>query len=275
MCSSDLAVNPLLDAEGEHLGSMIVLEDITSEKRMKNTMARYMSPAVADQLLAGGESVLGGKDQKVSILFSDVRDFTTVSEALGARETVSMLNQYFERMVDVVLSNRGVLDKFIGDAIMALFGVPFNGERDADDAVRVANGMFRALSLLNAQRVAGGVDAIGIGVGISTGVVVVGNIGSPKRMEYTVIGDPVNLASRLEGVTKTYGSKVLISEATRLELKEQHLLREMTRFFEDYKVLEHKQVMVEDILGPADALKYIREAIDLYQQLRRGELKSK
>jgi adenylate cyclase len=225
--SVNLAVNPLLDAEGEHLGSMIVLEDITSEKRMKNTMARYMSPAVADQLLAGGESVLGGKDQKVSILFSDVRDFTTVSEALGARETVSMLNQYFERMVDVVLSNRGVLDKFIGDAIMALFGVPFNGERDADDAVRVANGMFRALSLLNAQRVAGGVDAIGIGVGISTGVVVVGNIGSPKRMEYTVIGDPVNLASRLEGVTKTYGSKVLISEATRLELKEQHLLREI------------------------------------------------
>ena len=225
--SVNLAVNPLLDAAGEHLGSMIVLEDITSEKRMKNTMARYMSPAVADQLLAGGESVLGGKDQKVSILFSDVRDFTTVSEALGARETVSMLNQYFERMVDVVLSNGGVLDKFIGDAIMALFGVPFNGERDADDAVLVANGMFRALSVLNAQRVASGMDAIGIGVGISTGVVVVGNIGSPKRMEYTVIGDPVNLASRLEGVTKTYGCKVLISEATRLELTERHLLREI------------------------------------------------
>ncbi len=223
--SVNLAVNPLLDAAGEHLGSMIVLEDITSEKRMKNTMSRYMSPAVADQLLAGGESVLGGKDQKVSILFSDVRDFTTVSEALGARETVSMLNQYFERMVDVVLTNRGVLDKFIGDAIMALFGVPFNGERDADDAVNVANGMFVALSALNQQRVAAGVDAISIGVGISTGVVVVGNIGSPKRMEYTVIGDSVNLASRLEGVTKTYGSKVLISESTRLELKEKHLLR--------------------------------------------------
>lgn len=223
--SVNLAVNPLLDAEGEHIGSMIVLEDITSEKRMKSTMSRYMSPAVAEQLLAEGESVLGGTGQKVSILFSDVRDFTTISEALGARETVSMLNQYFERMVDVVLTNHGVLDKFIGDAIMALFGVPFNAEEDADNAVRVANGMFVALRALNIQRVTEGTDAIGIGVGISTGTVIVGNIGSPKRMEYTVIGDSVNLASRLEGVTKTYGCKVLISEATRLELKEKHLLR--------------------------------------------------
>ena len=223
--SVNLAVNPLLDAEGEHIGSMIVLEDITSEKRMKSTMSRYMSPAVAEQLLAGGESVLGGKSQKVSILFSDVRDFTTISEALGARETVSMLNQYFERMVDVVLTNHGVLDKFIGDAIMALFGVPFNSEHDADAAVKVANGMFVALRALNIERVAGGADSISIGVGISTGTVIVGNIGSPKRMEYTVIGDPVNLASRLEGVTKNYGCKVLISEATRLELKEKHLLR--------------------------------------------------
>ena len=223
--SVNLAVNPLLDAEGEHIGSMIVLEDITSEKRMKSTMSRYMSPAVAEQLLAGGESVLGGKGQQVSILFSDVRDFTTISEALGARETVSMLNQYFERMVDVVLTNHGVLDKFIGDAIMALFGVPFNSERDADAAVKAANGMIVALRALNIQRVAGRTDPIDIGVGISTGTVIVGNIGSPKRMEYTVIGDSVNLASRLEGVTKIYGCKVLISEATRLELREKHLLR--------------------------------------------------
>ena len=173
---------------------MIVLEDITSEKRVKSAMARYMSPQVAQQLLAEGESVLGGKAQNVSILFSDVRDFTTVSEALGPRETVTMLNEYFERMVDVVMSHGGVLDKFIGDAIMASFGVPFNEEQDADNALKVANGMIVALHALNQDRVKAGKDAIDIGIGIATGSVIVGNIGSPKRMEYTVIGDSVNLA---------------------------------------------------------------------------------
>jgi len=227
IASVNLAVNPLIDVNEEHIGSMLVLEDITSEKRIRSTMARYMSPEVAEQLLAEGETVLGGKDQKVSVLFSDVRNFTSMSEALGARETVSMLNEYFERMVDVILGHRGVLDKFIGDAVMALFGVPFNGEHDADDAVRVANTMFVALGALNVERRRDGRAPLDIGVGIATGVVVVGNIGSTKRMEYTAIGDPVNLASRLEGATKYYGAKILISETTRAELGSRTLLREV------------------------------------------------
>jgi adenylate cyclase len=225
--SVNLAVNPLIDVNEEKIGSMLVLEDITSEKRIRSTMARYMSPEIAEQLLAAGESVLGGKDQKASILFSDVRGFTTISEALGARETVSMLNEYFERMVDVVLSHGGVLDKFIGDAVMALFGVPFNGEHDADDAVKVANAMFVALRALNVERRAKQQAAIDIGVGISTGIVVVGNIGSTKRMEYTAIGDSVNLASRLESATKYYGTGVLISEYTKQDLTTKTLLREI------------------------------------------------
>ena len=225
--SVNLAVNPLIDINEEHIGSMLVLEDITSEKRIRSTMARYMSPEVAEQLLAAGEAVLGGKDQKVTVLFSDVRNFTTMSEALGARETVSMLNEYFERMVDVILSHRGVLDKFIGDAVMALFGVPFNGAHDADDAVKVANTMFVALRELNAMRRREGKGPLDIGVGISTGVVVVGNIGSTRRMEYTAIGDSVNLASRLETATKFYRAKILISELTRAELTHKTLLREI------------------------------------------------
>jgi adenylate cyclase len=225
--SVNLAVNPLIDVNEEQIGSMLVLEDITSEKRIRSTMARYMSPEIADQLLASGESILGGNDQKASILFSDVRNFTTMSEALGARETVSMLNEYFERMVDVVLTHKGVLDKFIGDAVMALFGVPFNGEHDADDAVKVANAMFVALRVLNKERRVAGKPPIGIGVGISTGIVVVGNIGSTKRMEYTAIGDSVNLASRLESATKYYGVGVLISEFTKQELTTKTLLREI------------------------------------------------
>ena len=227
--SVNLAVNPLIDVTEERIGSMLVLEDITSEKRIRSTMARYMSPEVAAQLLASGEAVLGGKDQKVSVLFSDVRSFTSMSEALGARETVSMLNEYFERMVDVILSHRGVLDKFIGDAVMALFGVPFNGEHDADDAVRVANAMFVALRELNVDRRRDGKAPLDIGVGIATGVVVVGNIGSTRRMEYTVIGDSVNLASRLESATKYYGASILISESTRADLVNTTLLREIDR----------------------------------------------
>ena len=229
VASVNLAVNPLIDINEEHIGSMLVLEDITSEKRLRSTMARYMSPEVAEQLLAAGETVLGGKDQKVSVLFSDVRDFTAMSEVLGARETVTMLNEYFERMVDVILGHRGVLDKFIGDAVMALFGVPFNGAHDADDAVQVANTMFVALRELNVARGRKGKGPLDIGVGLSTGVVVVGNIGSTRRMEYTAIGDSVNLASRLESATKFYGAKILLSEFTRTDLTRATLLREIDR----------------------------------------------
>lgn len=225
--SVNLTAMPLIDATEQRIGSMLVLEDITSEKRVRSTMARYMSKEVADQLLAGGESELGGKDQKVSVMFSDVRSFTTISEALGARETVAMLNEYFTEMVDVIFQHGGILDKYIGDAIMALFGAPFNGPEDADNALAVANQMMVKLGELNERRAAAGRAAIDIGIGISTGEVIVGNIGSAKRMEYTVIGDNVNLASRLEGATKQYGAKILLSESTVRELTKPSLLREV------------------------------------------------
>jgi adenylate cyclase len=271
IASVNLAVNPLIDVNEEHIGSMLVLEDITSEKRIRSTMARYMSPEVAEQLLAAGETVLGGKDQKVSVMFSDVRNFTSLSEALGARETVSMLNEYFERMVDVVLSHRGVLDKFIGDAVMALFGVPFNGAHDADDAVRVANAMFGALGELNRERRRAGKAPLDIGVGIATGIVVVGNIGSTRRMEYTAIGDPVNLASRLESATKYYGAKVLISESTRAELLHTARLREIDRLRVQgkrepvaiYEAMDHLTEETFPNLGPA--VEHYDEGIRLYR----------
>ncbi|MBL8643687.1 MAG: GAF domain-containing protein, partial [Rhodospirillaceae bacterium] len=225
--SVNMTAVPLLDSNKEDIGSMLILEDISAEKRVKSTMARYMSKEIVDQLLEAGEDQLGGKDQKISVLFSDVRSFTTISEALGARETVSMLNEYFAVMVDVIFSNGGILDKYIGDAIMALFGAPFNGPHDADNAVTVANQMMAALHNLNMDRIVKGKTPIDIGVGVSTGDVVVGNIGSPKRMEYTVIGDSVNLASRLEGATKYYGTKILLSENTVKDLTKPFLMREI------------------------------------------------
>jgi len=225
--SVNMSAMPLIDANNDTIGSMLVFDDISSEKRMRSTMSRHLSAEVVDELLKSGEEELGGKGQNVTILFSDLRSFTTISEQLGPRGTVTMLNEYFERMVDVIMDNRGVLDKYIGDAIMAEYGVPFGGEFDADNAVKTANGMFRALSELNALRVEEKQMPLDIGVGVSTGDVIVGNIGSPKRVEYTVIGDAVNLASRLEGVTKQYGAKVLISEYTMNELQDDYILREM------------------------------------------------
>ena len=227
--SVNLTTVPLRDIHDELVGEMLVMEDISREKRVKSTMARYMTHEVVEQLLADGGEILGGTAQQVTILFSDVRRFTTISEAIGARETVSMLNEYFTAMVDVVFNHDGILDKYIGDAIMALFGTPFPTDDDADNAVQVAVEMMRALSTLNAERGGEGKPLIDIGIGVSTGEVVAGNIGSPKRMDYTVIGDPVNLAARLESATKQYGCPILLSDFTVARLSGDYRLREVDR----------------------------------------------
>ncbi len=227
VASVNLTCMPLIDATDQRIGSMLVLEDITEEKRVRSTMSRYMSKEVADQLLSAGELELGGKEQKVTVMFSDVRSFTSIAEALGPRETVSLLNEYFTEMVDVIFQHGGILDKYMGDGIMALFGAPLVGPNDADNAVAVADAMMLRLAELNVRRVAAGHAALEIGVGFSTGATVVGNIGSVRRLDYTVIGDTVNLASRLEGATKQYGAKILLSEMTVRELRRPATLREL------------------------------------------------
>jgi adenylate cyclase len=227
MATVNLTALPLIDAAEERIGSMLVLEDITEEKRVRSTMSRYMSKEVADQLLAAGELELGGKEQKVTVMFTDVRGFTSIAEALGPRETVSLLNEYFTEMVDVIFQHGGILDKYMGDGIMALFGAPLVGPRDADNALAVADAMIGRLAELNVRRVAEGHAALAIGIGFSTGPTVVGNIGSVRRLDYTVIGDTVNLASRLEGATKQYGAKILLSEMTVRELSGPSTLREL------------------------------------------------
>ncbi len=218
--SVNVSTLPLTGANAESLGCMLVAEDLTKEKRLRNTMARYMSKEVADKLLEEGESALGGTTQHASVLFSDIRSFTTLSEKLGARETVAMLNDYFSIMVDIILDNSGILDKYIGDAIMAVFGAPFPGPEDADNSLRAAIGMMTSLHDFNIGRTADGKDPVLIGIGINTDDIMSGNIGSEKRMDYTVIGDGVNLAARLEGANKPYGTEILISSFTRDALKD-------------------------------------------------------
>ncbi len=227
MVSINLTTVPLRDMRDERIGSMLIMEDLTREKRLRNTMSRYMSKAVVDQLLEKGDAVLGGTGREVSVLFSDIRGFTALSERLGARETVAMLNEYFTDMVDVVYEHNGILDKYIGDMIMAVFGSVLTSEEDADNAVTVGSRMMVALRKLNIRRVAAGHESIRIGVGISTGYCVAGNIGSPKRLEYTVIGDRVNLAERLQNANKYYGTSVLICQPTAARLKRVVKLREL------------------------------------------------
>ncbi len=227
--SVNLTTVPLRSEQDSALGFLLVFEDISREKRLKNTMSRYMSKAVMDRLLESGDAVLGGTGQEVSVLFSDIRGFTTLSAKLGPRDTVAMLNEYFTEMVDVVFAHDGILDKYIGDAVMAVFGSPFKTDRDADNAVAVANRMMTKLADLNLRRRERGADDIRIGVGISSGEVIAGNIGSLKRMEYTVIGDRVNLAPRLEAANKHYGTQILLSEYTVAELKHPARLRELDR----------------------------------------------
>jgi adenylate cyclase len=212
--SVNLVIVPLTSMRNEPIGYMLMMEDITREKRLRNTMSRYMSKTVVDKLMESGEAELGGIGRDVSVLFSDIRGFTSISERLGAKETVALLNEYFTDMVDIVFAHNGVLDKYIGDMIMAVFGSVLQSAEDASNAVTVGNRMMSALRELNQRRAARGAEPIRIGVGISTGHVVAGNIGSMKRMEYTVIGDRVNLAERLEGANKFYGTSVLICDAT-------------------------------------------------------------
>ncbi len=227
--SINLTVQPLLNAERKRIGSMLVIEDISNEKRLKSTMSRYMDPNIASRLVAKGAEILGGRSVECTILFSDVRGFTTLTEQLGAQATVTLLNEYFTQMVECLQHEGGMLDKFIGDAIMAVFGIPETHDDDEDRAVRTGIAMIRTLFAWNRQRTAEGKLPVDIGVGLNTDVVVSGNIGSKKRMDFTIIGDGVNLASRLESACKTYGTRILVSEFTYKKLKGTYRSREVDR----------------------------------------------
>ncbi len=227
--SANITILPLLDDENKPLGTLMMIEDISSEKRMKSTMSRYMDADLADQLLDSGAEVLGGKQSVATVLFSDIRSFTTLTEELGPQGTVSLLNEYFTIMVDCIQDEGGMLDKFIGDAMMVIFGTPVAHDDDPDRAVRAAINMLVQLSEFNQRRKQQGMMAIDHGLGLNTDEIVSGNIGSPKRMDYTVIGDGVNLAARLESACKKYGVHILISEYTFGSLKATYRTRQIDR----------------------------------------------
>jgi adenylate cyclase len=178
-----------------------------------------MDPGIADQLLGTGEDILGGHAVEATVLFSDIRGFTPLAEELGAQGTVALLNEYFTIMVECIQHEEGMLDKFIGDAIMAAFGMPIPHDDDPDRGVRAAISMISDLWKWNAMRADEGKLPVDMGIGLNTDIVVSGNIGSPKRMDYTMIGDGVNLAARLESACKQYAARILISENTFNQLR--------------------------------------------------------
>ena len=168
---------------------------------------------------------MGGQETLATVLFSDVRSFTTITESLGAQGTVALLNEYFDIMVEAITEQGGMVDKFIGDAIMAGFGIPLANDDDEDRGVRAGINMIKRLWEWNVQRENDGKMPVDMGLGLNTDKVVSGNIGSSKRMDYTMIGDGVNLAARLESACKSYSAKILISDFTYQRLKGTYQIR--------------------------------------------------
>jgi adenylate cyclase len=194
------------------------------EERQKRTVkklfGRYVSKDVFHQLMSNPDLArLGGGRREMTVLFSDIRGFTTITEKGDPEALVGQLNEYFSRMVELVFEHKGTVDKFVGDMVMALYGAPLDDPDHADHAVQTAVHMVAELGTLNRKWLAEGKAQLDIGIGVNSGEMIAGNIGSSAIMSYTVIGDNVNLGSRLESLNKEYKTRIIISDATRARLK--------------------------------------------------------
>ena len=284
----NISINTMVDADqGDKVqGALVILEDISQEKRLKTTMYRYMTQELAEQLLADGSAKMGGDRKEVSVLFSDIRGYTSLSEVLSAEDVVSMLNEYFETMVESVLTHKGTLDKYIGDAIMAVFGTPLALPDHAWLAVQTAIDMRYRLKEFNAKRVEKlkpkdqkefDLINIKIGIGVNSDSVISGNIGCTKRMEFTSIGDGVNLGSRLEGTSKVYGTDIIISETTYKSCADRIWTRELDRIQVKGK---NQPISIYEVYGlrsdPLSAsheqiIELYHKARDFYHQMKFGK----
>ena len=194
--------------------SVTLVEQAALEQFRRERLERYFSPQVADLLIDAREDLARGHTTEVTVLFADLRDFTLLADSLTGDAVVALLNDFHMRMVDCVFARGGTLDKYLGDGLMAYFGAPVAQPYHAERAVRCALDMLDSLAAMNRARVANGQPALRMGIGIHSGKVVLGDIGAERRREYTVVGDTVNVAARIEQLTKTAGVPLLISEST-------------------------------------------------------------
>jgi len=214
----NISVSPLMNDLNQPIGSVVAMEDLSNLDKLKSTFKKYVSKQIVDQILENEDHLnLGGQELEVTTLFSDIRGFTSMSEKMSPKDVVDSLNEYFDKMIEVVFKHNGTLDKIIGDALMVIYGAPISSHNDAERALLTAIEMQQKLEELNMVRMTRGQAPLEIGIGLNTGRVISGNIGSKVQMNYTVIGDAVNLSSRLCSFAKA--GQIIVSGSVFSALK--------------------------------------------------------
>ncbi len=256
---------PLLALIFSAITSEILLHQAQEKQSrfIQGAFSSYLSPALLQKLMKEPERLaLGGEKKELTIFFSDIRSFTSISENMDPQKLTQLLNRYFTPMSDIVMRHHGMIDKYIGDAVMAFYNAPIDVEDHARQACQSSLEMMDELAELNKEFESEGLPRIGIGIGLNTAEVVVGNMGSDKRFNYTVIGDGVNLASRVEGINKNYGTNIIITEFTHAIIKDEFL----TRPIEKVKVKgKEEEVLLYELLKDTPEN---RERVEIYLQGR-------
>jgi adenylate cyclase len=240
------------------------LTEERKKKELKGTFQKYVSPAIVDEVLKDPENIqLGGRKERMTVLFSDIRGFTTISEQLDPGALSDLLNSYLTPMTDLVFSNKGTLDKYMGDAVMAFFGAPISYPEHAKMGVKCALEMLEKLSELQKQYKEQGLPPIDVGIGLNTGEMSVGNMGSETVRSYTVMGDAVNLGSRLEGINKQYGTRIIISEFTYQDVKDDFICREI-----DWVKVKGKlePVKIYEVVGFNNISDHKKQIVNLFNE---------
>lgn len=259
-------IYPTIDLGIAYLGTSVYryLREEQEKRMIRQTFSLYVHRSVVEEMLAHPERLrLGGEKRELSVLFSDIRGFTTLSEKLPPEELVPQLNEYLTRMTQIVFDNHGTLDKYIGDAIMAIFGAPLPQEDHPYRACATALDMIKVLRALHTEWQEQGRPLLQIGIGINTGLMMVGNMGSERRFDYTVLGDNVNLASRLEGLTKMYGVSIVVNETTWDVARDRLIGRELDVVRVKGK---NKPVSIFQVMDFQDQYARYSEPLDVYRE---------